>query len=86
MRYVTCALVSLLLLTACAKTTSNVPSPRLSLALPSVAQYDKETLLRAADEMDAYCEGFTPTLCEMIVDYRVMRKQTRAAQHALRVK
>jgi hypothetical protein len=43
-----------------------------------VIVYDKETQAAAAAEMKKYC-GVTPTMCNMIVDYGVMRDQARAA-------
>jgi hypothetical protein len=50
----------------------------IALTVPNVIVYDKETQAAAAAEMKKYC-GVTPTMCNMIVDYGVMRDQARAA-------
>lgn len=60
--------MSLALLTGCATGRFN------ELACPDVIQYPNATLDKAAAEMEN-CKS--PTLCEMVVDYGVMRDQSR---------
>jgi hypothetical protein len=75
MRYAILGLVSLLWLTGCA---SNVTEDLAVLTLPDVVTYDKEFSTKAANEMDKYCP-VAPMMCTMLVDYGVMRDQTRVA-------
>ena len=48
------------------------------MTVPDVVVYDKATQKKAAIEMEQYC-SVTPTICNMIADYGVMRDQARAA-------
>lgn len=60
--------MSLVLLSGCATGRFN------ELACPDVVKYPDATLDKAASEMEK-CQS--PTLCEMVVDYGVMRDQAR---------
>jgi len=68
MRYAIIVLLSAVLLTGCEIIRSD------ALTAPDVINYPQETLNKAADEM---ASGVAPTLNEMIVDYGVMRDQSR---------
>lgn len=69
MRYAIIVLLSSVLLTGCETIRSD------ALTAPDVINYDQETLSKAAAEMES---GVAPTLNMMVVDYGVMRDQSRA--------
>ena len=68
MRYAIIVLLSAVLLTGCETIRSD------ALTAPDVINYTQEVLDKAALEMES---GVAPTLNEMIVDYGVMRDQSR---------
>ena len=65
------------LLTGCAQELSD--ERIIKDTQPDLVEYDKATQKKAAAEMDKFC-GMVPTICEMLVDYGVMRDQVRAAR------
>ena len=68
MKYAIIALLSVALLTGCETIRSD------ALTAPDVINYPQETFDKAAIEMEG---GSCPVLNEMIVDYGVMRDQSR---------
>lgn len=68
MKYAIIALLSVALLTGCETIRSD------ALTAPDVINYPQEMLNKAATEMEG---GSCPVLNEMIVDYGVMRDQSR---------
>ena len=68
MRYVIIVLLSSALLAGCSTIRSD------ELTAPNVINYPEETMTKAAKEMEA---GSAPTLNELVVDYGVMRDQSR---------
>lgn len=68
MKYAIIALLSVALLTGCETIRSD------ALTAPDVINYPQETLDKASTEMEG---GSCPVLNEMIVDYGVMRDQSR---------
>jgi hypothetical protein len=73
------AVMSVILLTAC-EAGSFDTAESTSLVLPIVKKYSDETQSKAAQEMtDMQC----PTLNDFMIDYRLMRNETRIALGAL---
>lgn len=68
MRYAIIVLLSSVLLTGCGTVRSD------ALTAPDVINYDEETMEKAAAEMGS---GKSPTLNLLVVDYGVMRDQSR---------
>ena len=68
MRFVIIGLLSAALLSGCSTIRSN------ELTAPDIINYPEETRAKAAEEMTG---GSCPVLNEMIVDYGVMRDQSR---------
>lgn len=67
-----------MLLAACADQPSNGTPALDRLTTPAVVEYPPEKQAAAATEMEKFC-NLMPTVCEMMVDYGVMRDQSRAA-------
>jgi len=68
MRYVIIVLLCSVLLTGCETIRTD------ALTAPDIINYSQETLDRAAAEMES---GVALTLNELIIDYGVMRDQSR---------
>jgi len=67
MRYAIIALLTISLTVSCAKAPSR--------ALPDVVEYPKSVQVKAANELKV-CPA--PVVSGFLIDYHVMRKQTRA--------
>lgn len=67
-------LLSSVLLTGCGTARFDASAEVVKVNLPTVQQYDKETQNKAAEEMES---GQCSVLSDLIVDYGVMRDETR---------